>query len=72
MQTPAPSADYQLIEFEIKSDPALFPPRNIEYLPDGLRITVALPTQAETPAKVTPGGLTDHGQNLSRPETKSK
>ena len=41
MQQPRSS---QLIQFEIKSDPALFPPKNIEYLPDGLRITVALPS----------------------------
>ena len=33
MQQPNPSADQQpqLIKFEIKSDPALFPPRNIKY-----------------------------------------
>ena len=49
MQQPNPSTNQQpqLIEFEIKSDPALFPPRNIEYLSDGLRITVALPTASQ-------------------------
>ena len=47
MQQPRSS---QLIQFEIKSDPALFPPKDIEYLPDGLRITVALPTASQIKA----------------------
>jgi hypothetical protein len=33
------------IEFEIRSDPTLFPPRSVEYLSDGIRVVVSLPSQ---------------------------